>query len=72
MIIPGLSVLILKGNLEVSDYPPETIEALQEKDDKVLGPEASLLIANQIPHCELFMYEGYGHAAYDTAPDYRE
>ena len=42
------------------------------KTDRVLDPEASLLIANQIPHCELFMYEGYGHAAYDTAPDYRE
>ena len=72
MIIPGLSVLILKGNLEVSDYPPETIEALQEKDDKVLGPQASVLISEHIPHSELFMYEGYGHAAYDTAPDYRE
>ncbi len=42
------------------------------KDDRVLGSKASLLIANQIPHSELFMYEGYGHAAYDTAPDYRE
>ena len=42
------------------------------KDDRVLGSKASLLIANQIPHSELFMYEGYGHAAYDIAPDYRE
>ena len=23
-------------------------------------------------YCELYMYDGYGHAAYDLAPDYRE
>ena len=42
------------------------------KEDKVLGSEASIQISKNIPNCELFMYDGYGHAAYDTAPDYRE
>lgn len=45
------------------------------KDDKVLGGEASEKIFESLkdkPGCELFMYDGYGHAAYDTAPDYRE
>ena len=45
------------------------------KDDKVLGGEASVKIFESLkdkPGCELFMYDGYGHAAYDTAPDYRE
>ena len=41
-------------------------------DDKVLGAEASGQIARSIKDCELYMYDGYGHAAYDTAPDYRQ
>lgn len=50
------------------------------RDDHVLGAEASEKIAEQIlvskeagsQDVELFMYEDYGHAAYDTAPDYKE
>lgn len=42
------------------------------EDDRVLGGEASRQIAAQLPDCTLFMYDGYGHAAYDTAPDYKE
>lgn len=44
-------------------------------DDRVLGAEASRLIAehlNSRPDFELYMYDGYGHAAYDTAPDYKD
>ena len=41
-------------------------------DDKVLGADASRYIASRIKGCELHMYDGYGHAAYDTAPDYRQ
>ena len=44
-------------------------------DDKVLGGETSRQIMECLsdkPGCELFMYDGYGHAAYDIAPDYRE
>ena len=41
------------------------------RDDGVLGGEASERIAEKLG-CELFMYDGYGHAAYDLAPDYRE
>ena len=45
------------------------------EDDRVVGGEASRIIAERLrghPGCELFMYDGYGHAAYDTAPDYRD
>ena len=45
------------------------------KDDKVLGGDASEVIYEKLKdHCdsELYMYEGYGHAVYDLAPDYRE
>ena len=44
-------------------------------DDRVLGGEASEEIAEQLkgrPDCELYMYNGYGHAVYDLAPDYKE
>ena len=44
-------------------------------DDGVLGGEASELIARNLTgstSCELHMYDGYGHAAYDLAPDYKE
>ena len=40
-------------------------------DDKVLGPDASPAIAKAIPSSKLIMYNGYGHAVYDTAPDFR-
>jgi len=44
-------------------------------DDHVLGGDASEKIAGQLkgrPDCELYMYDGYGHAVYDLAPDYKE
>ena len=44
-------------------------------DDRVLGGEASEEIADRLkgrPDCELYMYNGYGHAVYDLAPDYKE
>ena len=64
--IKGFNIL---GELKKIQCP---VLVIGSKDDRVLGSKASLLIANQIPHSELFMYEGYGHAAYDTASDYRE
>ncbi|MBQ2617108.1 MAG: alpha/beta hydrolase, partial [Synergistaceae bacterium] len=48
---------------------------LGSNDDRVLGGEASVQIMESLKvksGCELFMYDGYGHAAYDIAPDYRE
>lgn len=44
---------------------------LGAKDDAVVGAEASERIAARVAGAELFMYEGFGHAAYDLAPDYR-
>lgn len=48
---------------------------LGSNDDRVLGGEASKRIFGLIGDqegSEIYMYDGYGHAAYDTAPDYRE
>lgn len=44
-------------------------------DDQVLGSRAALQIAEQLSDradFELHLYDGYGHAAYDLAPDYKE
>ena len=46
-----------------------------DETDRVAGAEASRVIAERLkgkPDVKLFRYDGYGHAAYDTAPDYRE
>ena len=43
------------------------------RDDSVLGPDAADRIAEALPESadsRLHIYDGYGHAAFDTAPDY--
>ena len=43
-------------------------------DDQVLGGEASVRIMDHFTgreDCKLIMYDTYGHAAYDLAPDYK-
>ena len=44
-------------------------------EDAVVGADATMEIAEKLefrPDAHLYMYIGYGHAAYDTAPDYRK
>ncbi|MBO4728957.1 MAG: alpha/beta hydrolase [Spirochaetaceae bacterium] len=41
------------------------------KADKVVGDGASERLAEKLG-CKLFMYENYGHAVYDEAPDYKQ
>ena len=48
---------------------------LGSRDDRVLGPDGSEQIAELLksrPDAELYLYDGFGHAAYDLAPDYKE
>ena len=48
---------------------------LGSDDDNVLGGDSSVQLADLLKkytECELYMYKGYGHAAYDTAPDYKD
>ena len=40
--------------------------------DKVLGKGASPYLSSLIPNSVLYMYEGYNHAVYDEAPDYKK
>ena len=42
-------------------------------DDAVLGPDSSPQIAEVlkgVTDVKLYMYDGYGHDSFDTAPDY--
>ena len=44
-------------------------------DDRVLGAQPAEEIAGLLrdkPGLETYMYDGYGHAVYDTAPDFKE
>ncbi len=45
--------------------------ALGALEDRVTGAEGTREIAARLG-CESYLYEGYGHAVYDEAPDYRE
>ncbi|MBR4444868.1 MAG: alpha/beta hydrolase [Solobacterium sp.] len=62
----------ITGDLNQINCPVLVIGA---EDDHVLGSEAAREIAQHLPQrddCVLYMYDGYGHAAYDNAPDYKE
>ena len=44
-------------------------------EDSILDSDATMEIAEKLDHradFRLYMYVGYGHAAFDTAPDYRK
>ena len=44
-------------------------------EDKVLDSDATMEIAEKLdrdPNFRLYMYNGYGHAAFDVAPDYKD
>ena len=48
--------------------------ALGVYEDAVLDSDATMEIAEKLddrPDFRLYLYVGYGHAAFDTAPDYR-
>ena len=55
---------------------PCPVLVLGAEDDRVLGVEASEELFRRLPPRpgnELYLYEpGFGHAAFDTAPDYKE
>ena len=39
-------------------------------DDKIVTREASVEMAQRIPDCRLYLYEGLGHGLYEEAPDF--
>ena len=62
----------VSDKLESIHCPVLTISAA---DDRVLGSDAASEIIGHLgsrPDFESHIYDGYGHAAFDTAPDYKE
>ena len=46
-----------------------------DTDDRIFGAGAAHAIAERLtnsPVADVFVYDGYGHALYDTAPDFKE
>ena len=68
ILAEGMRGFDLSGDLGSIECPALV---LGSKDDQVVGAEASQSMADKLKDCELYMYEGFGHAAYDTAPDYK-
>lgn len=61
----------VSADLKKIDCP---VLALGVYEDPVLDSDATMEIAENLddrPDFSLYMYRGYGHAAFDTAPDYK-
>ena len=73
-------VILAKGieGFDVSNRVAEIqcpVLAIGVFEDAVLDADATMEIAEKLdlkPDFRLYLYTGYGHAAFDTAPDYRE
>ena len=62
----------MTGRLSLIKCP---VFAIGSRDDKVFGPEALKDLEQAFegrPDFESYYYDGYGHAAFDTAPDYKQ
>ena len=62
----------MTGELKKINCP---VLALGVYEDPVLDSDATMVIAENLdsrPDFSLYMYKGYGHAAFDTAPDYKQ
>ena len=71
VLAEGMRGFDLTKDLGKIDCP---VLVLGDKTDKVVGAAASEKIAELLADkdCTFYMYDGYGHAAYDMAPDYKE
>ena len=72
ILAEGLKGFDVLDELEKISCP---VFVVGSKGDQVLGADATDEIAERLsdkPGFALHMYEGFGHAAYDTAPDFKE
>ncbi|MBR3640878.1 MAG: alpha/beta hydrolase [Oscillibacter sp.] len=73
-------VILAEGTRDFNVVPrlPELrcpVLAVGAFEDRVLDSDATMEIAENLdarPDFRLYMYTGFGHAAFDTAPDYRQ
>ena len=62
----------VRGELSNINCP---LLALVSSDDKVIGQEGTLETARVLGRrsdFEMYIYDGFGHASFDTAPDYKD
>ena len=65
-------------HFEITDRLDEIrcpVLAIGASDDAVLGPDAISVLTEKLrdnPGFQSYVYSGYGHASFDTAPDYQE
>ena len=72
ILVEGTRGFNVVGELDRIQCP---VLALGAYEDAVLDSDATMEIAENLdgrPDFRLYLYVGYGHAAFDTAPDYRE
>ena len=72
VILADIRDFDVSGDLKKIKCP---VLVMGSMDDRVLGYEASFRIAENLGRKKglvLQMYDGFGHAAYDLAPDYKE
>lgn len=72
ILAEGIKGFDVSGDLDKISCP---VLLVGSEDDQVVGADATRQIAERLggrPDFELHMYDGYGHAAYDTAPDFKE
>ena len=68
ILAQGLKGFDVLGDLNRIACP---VLVLSSKDDKVMGSDAFYELNSNLHKCEYHVYDGYGHAAYDLAPDYK-
>ena len=72
ILLEGTKNFSVVGELDRIRCPVMVIGAFE---DEVLDSDATMEIAEKldaVPGFSLYMYTGFGHAAFDTAPDYRD
>ena len=72
ILAEGINGFDVSQDLEKIGCP---VLVLGSKDDQVLGADASIEIVEHFKDRDdfvIYMYDGYGHAVYDLAPDYKE
>lgn len=60
------------GELEKISCP---VLVTGDRTDRIFGAAASEELGERLgdrPDCELYLYDGYGHAVYDLAPDFKD
>ena len=59
----------LSDSLDQIDVPTLV---LGSKKDRIIASEDMIEMSQRIPACEIYLYEGYAHAVYDEAPDFKD